>query len=135
MKTTYVNHLFQILVVIIFLNVQTSFSQDKYKDQLNVIFETFITKDFQLLNPIVKHQYKNKTIKEVENFINTIKQQICLFPTPEGYRVIGNETIGFNEKLTVEYQYANKTRLHYFTFNPKGKLIRIQVAPSIAASL
>lgn len=134
MKTTYVNHLFKI-VVVIFLNAQTSFSQDRFKEQLNVIFETFITKDFQLLNSIVKHQYKNKSVKEVENFINTIKQQICLFPTPEGYRVIAYETIGYNEKLTVEYQYANKIRLHYFTFNPKGKLIRIQVLPSIVASL
>lgn len=135
MKTTYVNRLFKIVIVTAILYSNTSFSQERFKEQLNVIFETFMTKDFQLLTPIVKQVDKNKSSKEVEHFMNTIKQQICQFPSPEGYRVIGYETIGYNEKLTVEYQYANKIRLHYFTFNSKGKLIRVQIVPSMVASL
>jgi len=132
MKTTLFsirNKFFTALAMLLFFN--SGFSQERYSEKLNIIFQTFITKDFRLLRPIVK-------VSDSLTFDHTtevlLSQQICLLPAPESYMVIDTETIGYNQRVTVEYQYADKARLHYFTFNPKGILIGLQVIPDKKSS-
>ncbi len=135
MKTNYVTRLFKIFLLAGIFFTNTSFSQNKFDNQLNVIFETFTTKDFQLLVPILKPQEKKYLSKDVMTTIEVAAKQICLVPAPESYRIVETETIGDNERITVEYQYTNKARFHYFTFSPKGKLIGLEVVPTAPVCL
>jgi len=112
------------------LSFTTSFSQNKYQTQMNVIFDVFITKNFQPLASVLKPQDKNYFAEDRNVNLKTVVEQICLVGSPESYRIIEAETIGDDEKITVEYQYQDKARRHYFYFNPKGKLIGLEVAQS-----
>lgn len=129
MKTTYITRLFLALLILLTLGTTTAFSQNKYDAQLNLIFEAFVTKDFQHLNAVLKQNSK-KQLQSNSNNLELVVKQICLFPSPESYRVIEDETIGDNQKITVEYQYADKVRYHYFTFDTKGNLIAAEVVAS-----
>ena len=129
MKTTYFHRLLKLLVLTALLLENDSFSQSKYQSQLNIIFDTFITKDFKLLHPILKFREK-KHLSGTEGIdLEIISQQICLVSSPESYRIVGSEAIGDDERMTVEYQYHDKLRLYYFIFNPKGKLIGFEAIP------
>ena len=114
-----------VLVSLLFYN--SLFSQEAYQTQLNTIFKTFITKDFQLLKPLMQQHKINSFQKNSVSKESLMVQQIGLVPTPESYSVIKSETIGYNERLTVQYQYADKLRTHYFTFDRKGRLISIEI--------
>lgn len=124
MKTNQSTTVSKMATVVALLFSSLIFSQGAYKSELNTIFETFITKDFQLLDPILQ---KHKREALLRNKIS-IAQQICLVPSPESYTVVKSETIGYNERVTVQYQYADKLRTHYFTFDRKKRLIAIEVA-------
>jgi len=108
------------------------FSQKPYGEELDAIFQTFITKDFKLLEPITKNNKSDRFARSNNFNKDLIAQQICLVTAPESYIVVKSETIGRNEMVTVAYQYADKIRTHYFTFDPKGRLISIQVRPASA---
>src|SRR6218665_1338576 len=130
MKTNYLSGLVKGFFFMALLSFTTSFSQNKYQTQMNVIFDVFITKNFQPLASVLKPQDKNYFAEDRNVNLKTVVEQICLVGSPESYRIIEAETIGDDEKITVEYQYQDKARRHYFYFNPKGKLIGLEVAQS-----
>lgn len=114
-----------VLVSLLFSNLM--FSQKGYQYQLDTLFETFITKDFQLLEPIILNQEIDSFQKAGLSTKSLMVQQICLVPSPESYAVLRSETIGYNERVTVQYQYADKLRTHHFTFDRKRRLIAVEV--------
>lgn len=118
-----------VLASLLFSNLM--FSQKGYEFQLNTLFKTFITKDFQLLEPIILKQEIDFLQNPGLSTKSLMVQQICLVPSPESYAVLRSETIGYNERLTVQYQYADKLRTHHFTFDRKRRLIAVEVGKTV----
>lgn len=121
--------LFGLLIAGILVS-NVSFAQQKdFKKELDILFTGFKNQDYEILKPLLHDEVKISENIPVGMNDMVVPQILAQIPIPDSYKVIKTETIGDNLKITTEYFYKDrdKARLQYFTFNPNGIVIDLDI--------
>lgn len=127
MKTNFYTRTIALLALILFSNL--SFAQQKdYKKELDILFNAFKNKDYELMQPLLTADVKISDKIPVGMNDIVVPQVLAQVPAPDSYTIIKTETINGNQKITTEYNYTSRNkRLQYFTFNSEGKVIDLDI--------
>lgn len=129
MKTTSIyNSLAKGILLVAILISQSSFSQTKdYTKELDIIFNSFKTKNYELIKPLLDSNVKiSPSIPTGMNDL-VIPQVIAQVPVPDSYTVLKTEDIEGNVKVTAAYNYGTGKRFQYFVFDKNGKVTDLDI--------
>jgi len=120
--------LLSVALIFALLAPQLSQSQNReFKKETEIIFKSIKTKNYQSLKPLLDPAVKISD--KIPTGINDIVFPQVLAQMPEliSYTITKTELVGANYKVTADFKYTPKTLVHYFTFNPAGKIIEFDI--------
>ncbi|RWW96719.1 hypothetical protein [Flavobacterium cerinum] len=117
-----------VLTAILLIPILSFAQKEDYKKELDIIFETFKTDNYELIEPLIIPEVwisDNIPTGLNDQVIPLVLEQI---PSPDSYKILRSEAIGSKQLITTEYHYSDgKTRLQYFTFNANKKIIKLDI--------
>jgi hypothetical protein len=124
-----------LVVLVILFSQWTTAQKDSYKKEADIVFQSFKTKKYELLRPLLDPNVK--IAEGIPQGLNdlVLPQIIKQLPAPLSYKIIKTEKKGATTKITAQYKYKDSTVAHYFVFNEKGKITDLNIFSDAKAEI